>query len=153
MLNSPCMLLNRLSHLSMPFARWCLRAHMPIPVMRMGLFSFCACFFFARRRWFSFAARASSIRLPGEIHQVSSVAAHDVALSYGSMQQLFLWLGIFEVASLLIARATRAGNLFPVHLLRRHLSRPSLAQRQNFLQLSLLFFLHPSHAVPAVCSV
>jgi len=46
-----------------------------------------------------FGATDCGIRLPGEIHQVSSIAAHDVALSYGGMQQLFLWLGIFEVIS------------------------------------------------------
>jgi hypothetical protein len=37
--------------------------------------------------------------LPGEMHKVSSIAAHDVALSYGSMQQIFYWVGIFEVVS------------------------------------------------------
>jgi hypothetical protein len=30
---------------------------------------------------------------------VSSIAAHDVALSYGAMQQMFLGLGLFEVIS------------------------------------------------------
>jgi len=31
--------------------------------------------------------------------QVSSIGAHDLALSYGAMQQLFLWIGMFEVIS------------------------------------------------------
>jgi len=46
-----------------------------------------------------FAATDLGIRLPGEMHQISSVAAHDVALSYGAMNQLFIWLGLFEVFS------------------------------------------------------
>jgi len=46
-----------------------------------------------------FAATDLGIRLPGEMHQVSSIAAHDVALKYGAMNQLFLWLGLFEIFS------------------------------------------------------
>ena len=49
-----------------------------------------------------FAATDLGFRIypdPQGIHQVSSIAAHDVALSYGGMQQLFLWLGLFEVIS------------------------------------------------------
>jgi hypothetical protein len=30
---------------------------------------------------------------------VSSIAAHDVALGYGAMQQLFLWISMFEIIS------------------------------------------------------
>ena len=47
-----------------------------------------------------FAATDLGIRLPGEIHQVSSILAHDVALKYGAMQQLFLWISIFEIVSM-----------------------------------------------------
>lgn len=36
---------------------------------------------------------------PNGLHQVSSIAAHDMALSYGGMNQIFLWLGIFEIIS------------------------------------------------------
>ncbi len=46
-----------------------------------------------------FAATDLGVRLPGEVHQVSSVAAHDVALSYGAMNQLILWLSVFEIVS------------------------------------------------------
>jgi hypothetical protein len=46
-----------------------------------------------------FSATDLGLRLPGEVHQVSSVAAHDVALAYGGMNQLFLWIGIFEIVS------------------------------------------------------
>lgn len=46
-----------------------------------------------------FAATDLGLRLPGDMHQVSSVAAHDVALKYGAMNQLFIWIGLFEVFS------------------------------------------------------
>ena len=39
------------------------------------------------------------ITLPGEMHKVSSVQAHDVACTYGAMQQLLLWIGFFEAFS------------------------------------------------------
>ena len=32
--------------------------------------------------------------------QVSSILAHDVALKYGAMNQLLIWLGLFEVFSM-----------------------------------------------------
>ena len=47
-----------------------------------------------------FAATDLGIRLPGEVHQVSSILAHDVALKSGAMQQLFLWISIFEIISM-----------------------------------------------------
>jgi len=46
-----------------------------------------------------FAHTDLGYRLPGEIHQVSSVAAHDVALSYGGMNQIILWVSMFEIVS------------------------------------------------------
>ena len=47
--------------------------------------------------WVGFVATDLGITLPGEMHQVSSVQAHDVACTYGAMQQLLLWLGLIEV--------------------------------------------------------
>eukprot|EP00618_Florenciella_parvula_P019134 CAMPEP_0119470980 /NCGR_PEP_ID=MMETSP1344-20130328/3640_1 /TAXON_ID=236787 /ORGANISM="Florenciella parvula, Strain CCMP2471" /LENGTH=227 /DNA_ID=CAMNT_0007503715 /DNA_START=136 /DNA_END=819 /DNA_ORIENTATION=- len=47
-----------------------------------------------------FAGTDLGFRLPGEMHQVSSILAHDVALKYGAMNQLFLWLGLFEIFSM-----------------------------------------------------
>jgi len=47
-----------------------------------------------------FAATDLGFRLPGEMHQVPSILAHDVALKYGAMNQLFIWIGIFEVISM-----------------------------------------------------
>ena len=47
--------------------------------------------------WLGFVATDLGLTLPGEMHQVSSVQAHDVACTYGAMQQLLLWLGLIEV--------------------------------------------------------
>ena len=46
------------------------------------------------------------------MHQVSSVQAHDVACTYGAMQQLLLWLGLIEVfgAIALSAHASPVGG-------------------------------------------
>lgn len=46
-----------------------------------------------------FAATDLGFRLPGDVHAVSSVAAHDMALSYGAMNQLIIWISIFETVS------------------------------------------------------
>ncbi|KAH8050071.1 chlorophyll A-B binding protein [Aureococcus anophagefferens] len=47
--------------------------------------------------WTGFVATDLGFTLPGDMHQVSSVLAHDVACKYGAMQQLFLWLSFTEV--------------------------------------------------------
>ena len=47
--------------------------------------------------WTGFIATDLGFTLPGEMHQVSSVLAHDVACKYGAMQQIFLWLSFVEV--------------------------------------------------------
>ncbi|KAJ8598841.1 hypothetical protein CTAYLR_008543 [Chrysophaeum taylorii] len=49
--------------------------------------------------WTGFVATDLGLTLPGEMHKVSSVAAHDVATSYGAMQQLLLWIGFAETFS------------------------------------------------------
>ena len=38
-------------------------------------------------------------KLPGDVHQVSSVAAHDAAVSSGAMAQILLWTSLFEIIS------------------------------------------------------
>ena len=38
-------------------------------------------------------------KLPGDMHQVSSVAAHDAAVSSGAMAQILLWTSLFEIVS------------------------------------------------------
>ena len=47
--------------------------------------------------WTGFVATDLGFTLPGDMHQVSSVEAHDVACKYGAMQQIFLWLSFIEV--------------------------------------------------------
>jgi hypothetical protein len=41
----------------------------------------------------------SFYHLPGDMHNVGVVAAHDVAVGSGAMSQILLWTGIFEVIS------------------------------------------------------
>ena len=42
---------------------------------------------------------ADFVQLPGDIHQVSSALAHDVAVRSGAFGQVFLWISIFELLS------------------------------------------------------
>jgi len=51
--------------------------------------------------WSGFVATDLGFTLPGEMHKVSSVAAHDVATTYGAMQQLLLWIGLVETVGAL----------------------------------------------------
>jgi len=47
--------------------------------------------------WLGFVATDLGFTLPGDMHQYSSVTAHDVACKYGAMQQILLWVGFVEV--------------------------------------------------------
>jgi hypothetical protein len=38
-------------------------------------------------------------QLPGDIHAVSAVNAHDVAVKSGALQQVLLWTSLFEIIS------------------------------------------------------
>ncbi len=38
-------------------------------------------------------------QLPGDVHHVSVVEAHNAAVKSGAMNQILLWTGIFEVIS------------------------------------------------------
>jgi hypothetical protein len=40
------------------------------------------------------------VQLPGAIHQVSVVEAHNAAVKSGAMNQILLWTGMFEIISL-----------------------------------------------------
>ncbi len=42
---------------------------------------------------------SSFVTLPGEVHQVSPVAAHDAAVKSGAMQQLLMWISFAEIIS------------------------------------------------------
>ena len=44
-------------------------------------------------------ALSGYFQLPGEMHQVSPVAAHDAAVKSGAMNQILLWTGAFEAIS------------------------------------------------------
>lgn len=46
-----------------------------------------------------FAATDLGLRLPGAMHDVSSVAAHDAAVATGAMPQILLWVCAFEAIS------------------------------------------------------
>jgi len=46
-----------------------------------------------------YIAQDCGVRLPGEIHQVSSLKAHDAAVGYGGMAQIFGFLFLFEIIS------------------------------------------------------
>jgi light-harvesting complex I chlorophyll a/b binding protein 1 len=41
----------------------------------------------------------SVFHLPGDMHDVGVVAAHDAAVKTGAMNQILLWTGIFEIIS------------------------------------------------------
>jgi hypothetical protein len=47
--------------------------------------------------WTGFVATDLGFTLPGDMHQVSSVEAHDVSCKYGAMQQIFLWISFIEI--------------------------------------------------------
>jgi light-harvesting complex I chlorophyll a/b binding protein 1 len=42
----------------------------------------------------------SFYQLPGDVHQTSAVAAHDVAVKSGALGQVLLWTSLFELVSL-----------------------------------------------------
>ena len=39
------------------------------------------------------------VQLPGDVHAVSAVAAHDVSVKSGAMSQILLWTSMFEILS------------------------------------------------------
>jgi len=43
---------------------------------------------------------AEFVQLPGDIHHVSSAAAHDVFVKSGAMVQILLWTGILELVTI-----------------------------------------------------
>jgi len=42
---------------------------------------------------------ASFFQLPGEVHQVGAVEAHDAAVKSGAMQQILMWISFAEIIS------------------------------------------------------
>jgi len=49
--------------------------------------------------WLGFVFTDLGFTLPGDMHKVSSVAAHDAAIQYGAMQQLLLFISLAEIIS------------------------------------------------------
>eukprot|EP00607_Mallomonas_marina_P000078 CAMPEP_0182424932 /NCGR_PEP_ID=MMETSP1167-20130531/11230_1 /TAXON_ID=2988 /ORGANISM="Mallomonas Sp, Strain CCMP3275" /LENGTH=170 /DNA_ID=CAMNT_0024605143 /DNA_START=125 /DNA_END=637 /DNA_ORIENTATION=- len=52
----------------------------------------------------------SFFTLPGEMHQVSSIAAHDAAVGFGGMQQILLWTSLFEILSVVAIKEMLEGS-------------------------------------------
>lgn len=52
----------------------------------------------------------SFYQLPGEVHQVSAVAAHDVAVKSGALNQVLLWTSLFEIISVKAVVETLEGS-------------------------------------------
>ena len=44
-------------------------------------------------------AFSTFVQLPGEVHQVGVVAAHDAAVKSGAMSQILLFTSLFEIIS------------------------------------------------------
>lgn len=42
---------------------------------------------------------ADFVKLPGDVHQVTSLAAHDVAVKSGALPQILLWTSVLEIVS------------------------------------------------------
>ena len=42
----------------------------------------------------------SFLHLPGDVHEVGVVAAHDAAVKTGAMNQILFWTGLFEILSI-----------------------------------------------------
>jgi hypothetical protein len=40
------------------------------------------------------------VQLPGAVHQVNAIQAHDAAVASGAMSQILLWVSFFEIISL-----------------------------------------------------
>jgi light-harvesting complex I chlorophyll a/b binding protein 1 len=53
---------------------------------------------------------SSFVHLPGDVHQVGVVAAHDAAVKSGSLNQVLLWSSIFELVSLKAVVETLEGS-------------------------------------------
>ena len=50
--------------------------------------------------WLGWVAVDLGLHLPGAMHEVSSLEAHDAAVKFGGMSQILLWISIFEAISL-----------------------------------------------------
>jgi light-harvesting complex I chlorophyll a/b binding protein 1 len=53
---------------------------------------------------------ATYFQLPGEVHQVGVVAAHDAAVKSGALAQVLLWTSLFEILSVKAVKETLEGS-------------------------------------------
>eukprot|EP01031_Cornospumella_fuschlensis_P033685 gene33685-40750_t len=56
---------------------------------------------------------ADFVKLPGEVHQVSSLAAHDAAVKSGAMIQILFWTSLLEIISVPAVLALGKGDRQP----------------------------------------
>uniref|UniRef100_A0A7R9YG40 Plastid light harvesting protein n=1 Tax=Pinguiococcus pyrenoidosus TaxID=172671 RepID=A0A7R9YG40_9STRA len=57
-----------------------------------------------------FIATDLGIHLPGAVHNVGSVAAHDAAVKFGGMSQILLWVSVAEVWSAIAVKEMMLGE-------------------------------------------
>ena len=50
------------------------------------------------------------VKLPGDVHAVSSVAAHDAAVASGAMSQILIFTSMFEAISIKAVQEMLAGS-------------------------------------------
>lgn len=56
---------------------------------------------------------ADFVKLPGDIHQVSSFEAHNVFVQSGAMIQMLLWVGIIEILTIPALRSLSTSDRAP----------------------------------------
>ena len=50
------------------------------------------------------------VKLPGDVHNVSPVAAHDAAVAWGGMSQILLFTSLFEILSVVAIKEMLEGS-------------------------------------------
>ena len=53
------------------------------------------------------------VRLPGDVHQVSSLEAHNAAVQSGAMLQILLWTSLLEIISIPAVQQLSNGSRAP----------------------------------------
>jgi hypothetical protein len=56
---------------------------------------------------------ADFVKLPGDIHQVSSFAAHDVFVQSGALIQVLFWTGILEIICIPVLKNMETSDRIP----------------------------------------
>jgi len=50
------------------------------------------------------------VKLPGDVHQVSPLAAHDAAVAFGGLSQILLFTSLFEILSVVAIKEMLEGS-------------------------------------------